>query len=139
MGAIATCRNAFVCGDSFQMLFPELAESRPAIQPRQYQLDAFAAVKTYLEYRDGNPCVVLPTGAGKTILIVLICQWVVSWGGRVLILAHVRELLQQAADKLNAMSPELHVGVYSAGLGRRDSHEVENPCEQGQAPGSKAG
>jgi len=98
-------------------LFPE---TRPAIKPRQYQLDAFAAVKTYLEYREGNPCVVLPTGAGKTILIVLLCQWVASWGGRVLILAHVRELLQQAADKLNAMSPELHVGVYSAGLGRRE-------------------
>jgi len=102
------------------ILFPETAETRPAIQPRKYQLDAFEAVKTYLEYRDGNPCVVLPTGAGKTILIVLLCQWVASWGGRVLILAHVRELLQQAADKLNAMSPDLHVGVYSAGLDRRE-------------------
>ena len=101
-------------------LFYEPAETRPAIKPRQYQLDAFEAVKTYLEYREGNPCVVLPTGAGKTILIVLLCQWVASWGGRVLILAHVRELLQQAADKLNAMAPELHVGVYSAGLGRRE-------------------
>jgi DNA repair protein RadD len=102
------------------ILFSEPAETRPAIKPRQYQLDAFEAVKTYLEYREGNPCVVLPTGAGKTILIVLLCQWVASWGGRVLILAHVRELLQQAADKLNAMSPELDVGVYSAGLGRRE-------------------
>ena len=101
-------------------LFYEPAETRPAIKPRQYQLDAFEAVKTYLEYREGNPCVVLPTGAGKTILIVLLCQWVASWGGRVLILAHVRELLQQAADKLNAMAPELDVGVYSAGLGRRE-------------------
>lgn len=101
-------------------LFYEPAETRPAIKPRQYQLDAFESVKTYLEYREGNPCVVLPTGAGKTILIVLLCQWVASWGGRVLILAHVRELLQQAADKLNAMSPELDVGVYSAGLGRRE-------------------
>jgi DNA repair protein RadD len=95
-------------------------ESRPAINPRPYQVNAFNAVKTFLEYREGNPCVVLPTGAGKTILIVLLCQWVASWGGRVLILAHVRELLQQAADKLNAMSPELHVGVYSAGLDRRE-------------------
>ena len=102
------------------ILFPEQIETRPAIRPRQYQTDAFEAVKTYLEYREGNPCVVLPTGAGKTILIVLLCQWVASWGGRVLILAHVRELLQQAADKLNAMAPELHVGVYSAGLGRRE-------------------
>lgn len=102
------------------MLFSEPIETRPTIKPRQYQIDAFNAVKTFLEYREGNPCVVLPTGAGKTILIVLLCQWVASWGGRVLILAHVRELLQQAADKLNAMAPELNVGVYSAGLGRRE-------------------
>lgn len=95
-------------------------EHAPTIQPRKYQLDAFEAVKVYLEYREGNPCVVLPTGAGKTILIVLLCQWVSSWGGRVLILAHVKELLQQAADKLNQIAPELHVGVYSAGLDRRE-------------------
>lgn len=95
-------------------------DSRPAINPRPYQVNAFNAVKMFLEYKQGNPCVVLPTGAGKTILIVLICQWVASWGGRVLILAHVRELLQQAADKLNAMAPDLHVGVYSAGLDRRE-------------------
>lgn len=89
-------------------------------KPRKYQLDAFEAVRFYLEYRSGNPCVVLPTGAGKTILLVMLCEWVCSWGGRVLILAHVKELLQQAADKMNEMSPDLHVGVYSAGLERRD-------------------
>ena len=94
----------------------------PTITPRQYQLDAFAAVKCYLEYREGNPCVVLPTGAGKTIILALLCQWVRSWGGRVLILAHVRELLEQAADKLNQMAPDLHVGIYSAGLDRREMH-----------------
>ncbi len=94
------------------------------IQPRKYQLDAFQAGKTYLEYREGNPCVVLPTGAGKTSLIGLLCQWVQSWGGRVLILAHVKELLQQAADKLSDMAPGLDVGMYSAGLNSRDKRSA---------------
>ena len=38
-----------------------------------------------------------------------------------LILAHVKELLEQAADKLRAVCPEVKFGVYSAGLKRRDT------------------
>jgi DNA repair protein RadD len=43
------------------------------------------------------------------------------WGGRVLVLAHVKELLEQTADKLTQVCPELRFGIYSAGLGRRDT------------------
>jgi hypothetical protein len=38
----------------------------------------------------------------------------------VLILAHVKELLEQAAEKLRTVAPDLPVGIYSAGLKRRD-------------------
>ena len=45
--------------------------------------------------------------------------------GRVLILAHVKELLEQATEKLNLVCPEVEFGVYSAGLKRRDTeHSV---------------
>ena len=53
-----------------------------------------------------------------------ICRDAVQqWNGRVLILAHVKELLEQAADKLHAMAPDLwnRIGVYSAGLKSRDT------------------
>jgi DNA repair protein RadD len=43
-----------------------------------------------------------------------------TWGGRVLVLAHVKELLEQTAGTLRAMAPDLPMGVYSAGLRRRD-------------------
>lgn len=92
-----------------------------SIKPRYYQSDAFNAVKSWLEYREGNPCVVLPTGAGKTIVLAMLAEWVCSWGGRVLLLAHVRELLEQAAEKIESYAPDLHVGVYSAGLERRET------------------
>jgi DNA repair protein RadD len=62
--------------------------------------------------------------SGKTPVLATICRDAVSlWKGRVLIVAHVKELLQQAVDKLNAVSPEtrLQVGVYSAGLKSRDT------------------
>lgn len=88
---------------------------------RYYQQDAVASVYRYCQDNPGkNPCIVLPTGAGKTHVIVQICRDVQQWGGRVLILAHVKELLEQAADKLHAVDG-LDVGIYSASLKRRDT------------------
>ena len=43
---------------------------------------------------------VLPTGTGKTIVFASVTRDIVEAGGRVLIMAHRGELLQQAADKL---------------------------------------
>ncbi|MCD8349993.1 MAG: DEAD/DEAH box helicase, partial [Planctomycetaceae bacterium] len=89
---------------------------------RWYQEEAKAAVYRHLEEQPGsNPCAVLPTGAGKTPLIASICADVAGlWKGRVLVLAHVKELLQQSADKLQHFLPADMVGIYSAGLNSRD-------------------
>jgi len=98
-----------------------------ATQPmtlRQYQADAVASVYEHLRTRDDNPCVVIPTAGGKTPIMATICRDAVQqWDGRVLILAHVKELLEQAVDKLHAMAPDLwhQIGVYSAGLRSRDT------------------
>src|SRR6516165_5752626 len=89
---------------------------------RPYQEAAKAAVYDYLRARDDNPCVVIPTAGGKTPVIASLCKDAVGlWGGRVLILAHVKELLEQTADKLLKVCPEIRFGVYSAGLRRRDT------------------
>jgi len=96
------------------------------MQLRKYQQDSIDAVYKYLgDNNTGNPCIVIPTGGGKTPVLATICRDVVTkWNGRVLILAHVKELLQQAADKLNVICPEVNAGVYSAGLNSRDT---DNP------------
>jgi len=92
---------------------------------RPYQEAAKAAVYDHLRTRDDNPCVVLPTASGKTPLLASICKDAVGlWNGRVLVLAHVKELLEQAADKLTAICPEVKFGVYSAGLKRRDTEHA---------------
>jgi DNA repair protein RadD len=89
---------------------------------RPYQEAARRAVYDHLRALDDNPCVVIPTAGGKTPLLASICRDAVTlWGGRVLVLAHVKELLEQAADKLAAACPEVRFGVYSAGLKRRDT------------------
>jgi len=89
---------------------------------RPYQKHAVNAIYNHLRERDDNPCVVIPTGGGKTPVLATVCKdAVVRWKGRVLILAHVKELLEQAVDKLNIICPEVNVGIYSAGLKRRDT------------------
>lgn len=91
------------------------------MQLRPYQSAAISAVYAALRERTDNPCVVIPTGGGKTPVIASICNDVVkNWSGRAVVLAHVRELLEQSAEKIYAMSPGLPVGVYSAGLRSRD-------------------
>lgn len=87
---------------------------------RYYQQEAIdAAYKYFANNPSRNPCIVLPTGAGKTHVIVQVCRDVQKWQGRVLVVAHVKELLEQSADKLRAVDG-LDVGVYSASLKSRD-------------------
>lgn len=93
---------------------------------RPYQQEAVNAVYDYLRKRDGNPCVVIPTAGGKTPIMATICTDAVNlWDGRVMVLAHVKELLEQTAGTLKAIAPDLDIGVYSAGLNRRDTeHKI---------------
>ncbi len=82
------------------------------------------AVYKHLRERDDNPCVVLPTASGKSIVLAKIAQDAIEkWNGRVLILAHVKELLEQNAGKIRKFCPELKIGIYSAGLKSRDTEE----------------
>ena len=93
---------------------------------RDYQTAAAAAILRALsERRDSRPVAVLPTGAGKSLVLAEVARAAVQdWHGRVLVLAHVKELLQQNAEKLRALLPaSVAVGVHSAGLGRRDTDE----------------
>jgi DNA repair protein RadD len=92
------------------------------ISLRPYQSAAVESVYRHLRDHDDNPVVVIPTGGGKTPVMATICDDAVrKWDGRVLVLAHVKELLEQTAGTLRTMAPELDVGVYSAGLRRRDT------------------
>ena len=92
---------------------------------RPYQNDAVQSVYRHLRERDNNPCVVIPTAGGKSLCIAQVAKDAVTvWNGRVMILAHVKELVEQNAAKLKSICPELKVGIYSAGL---DSRETDAP------------
>lgn len=76
----------------------------------------------WMASHQGNPCIVAPTGSGKSWIIAALCEDVLHrWPDtrRILVLSHVKELLQQDADKITKAWPEAPIGVYSAGLGSR--------------------
>lgn len=67
---------------------------------RPYQQAAKAAVLDEWDRGVDKTLLVLPTGTGKTIVFSAVAEEAVKRGGRVLIIAHRGELLEQAADKL---------------------------------------
>jgi DNA repair protein RadD len=94
-----------------------------ALKLRWYQQEAVDAIFNHLRTNKiEQPCVVLPTGAGKTLVMAeMASKAVTKWNGRVLILSHVKELLLQTYEKIIAYNPELKsVGVYSSGLNMRN-------------------
>ncbi len=71
-------------------------------------------------YVDGH--FVVHHNSGKTPVLATICRdAVMRWDSRVLVVSHVKELIEQAVGKLRQVCPELPLGVYSAGLGRRET------------------
>ena len=65
---------------------------------RDYQKEAFESVFDHLETSDST-LVVMPTGTGKTLVFAAIAERA-SEAGRVLVMAHRDELIQQAAEKI---------------------------------------
>jgi superfamily II DNA or RNA helicase len=95
------------------------------LTPRYYQSDANAAVWKYLCEDQGNPLVILPTGAGKSLVIALLIEQARKFDGRVIVLQHRKELIEQNAAELQELMPGVDVGIYSAGLkSRQTSHDV---------------
>jgi DNA repair protein RadD len=84
-------------------------------QLRPYQQEAVNATLHHFRKARSPSVIVLPTGAGKSLVIAELAKVA---RGRVLVLAHVRELVEQNHEKYQAYG--LTAGIYSAGLNRKD-------------------
>lgn len=80
----------------------------------------------FVSHKTGHPCVVLPTGSGKSIVIADFCKTALAkWGStRILMLTATKELVEQNAEKMRLIWPNAPIGVYCAGLGRKEIEQI---------------
>jgi DNA repair protein RadD len=93
---------------------------------REYQQRAIDQLyQWFSDGGKGNPCMVLPTGSGKSHIVAALCKDALqNWPEtRILMLTHVRELIAQNAEKMRQHWPGAPLGIYSAGLGKRNLAE----------------
>ncbi|MGZ5279202.1 MAG: DEAD/DEAH box helicase, partial [Pseudobdellovibrionaceae bacterium] len=89
-------------------------------QLRPYQQEAVLATLKHFRADKSPAVIVLPTGAGKSLVIAELARLA---KGRVLVVAHVRELVEQNHTKYLTFG--LDAGIYSAGLNRKETeHKV---------------
>lgn len=90
---------------------------------RDYQKKCIKALYDYWQAPgSGNGILVLPTGSGKSLILSAIIKDICTqWPGtRVLVLSHTKELLQQDHDEILGHWPECPLGIFSAGIGRKE-------------------
>jgi len=81
--------------------------------------------KWFSDGNKGHPCIELPTGSGKSHIVAELCKEALqTWPEtRILMLTHVKELIEQNAEKMLTHWPDAPLGIYSAGMRRRDIGE----------------
>lgn len=117
----------------------------PAKQARDYQDAAFPAVLDWFEHGKGWPLVVAPTGSGKSLLIAEFIRRALEIDPtvRVIVIAHVSELLDQNAKAIQGQCPGIHLTFYNAKMKKKNmdgqvvvgsiqsiykkAHQIQNP------------
>lgn len=78
----------------------------------------------FADFNSGfNPVAAMPTGSGKSLLMAMLAKMlceVAPWV-RVMITAHVQELIEQDYSAIMDYWPDADTGIWSAGLDLRDS------------------
>lgn len=93
------------------------------IKLRPYQEEALKHLYNYFLHNKGNPILALPTGTGKSVIIAEWIRFCMTTypSTRIMMLTHVKELIEQNFDKLVKLFPTCRAGIFSAGVGRRDT------------------
>lgn len=89
---------------------------------RNYQKRSIEELYDWLRNHRGNPCLNLPTASGKSIIIAELCRDAIqNWSNtKIILLTHVKELIEQDLKQIKAVWENAPVGVYSAGVGRKE-------------------
>lgn len=87
---------------------------------RPYQEQSLKGLNLWFRMnKKGHPLLEVPTGGGKSLIIAEFIKR--APGARILILTHVKELIDQDMKELLNQWAEAPAGIYSAGLNSRDT------------------
>jgi ATP-dependent helicase IRC3 len=98
---------------------------------RPYQEECLETIKTKFSQGVGRQLVHLPTAAGKTVIFSNLIQ---QLNRKTLVLAHTYELLDQAKDKIEMITPGIDVGIVNADSKEFDSHVVVSSIQSARQP-----
>ncbi|MGQ7270989.1 DEAD/DEAH box helicase family protein [Marinobacter nauticus] len=84
---------------------------------RPYQQEAVDATLNHFRKSDESAVIVLPTGAGKSLVIAELARLARR---KILVLTHVKELVEQNHAKYQSYG--LSGGIFAAGLNRKENH-----------------
>lgn len=88
-------------------------------EPRWYQIEAVDKTISYIEKNPENhPLIICPTGSGKSHIIAMLCEHYKD--KKILVVSHVKEILEQNLEKMEELIGTEQVGVFSAGMKRKE-------------------
>jgi len=96
------------------------------VELRPYQTDAVQAIYTYFATKQGNPLIVLPTGSGKSLTLAAFIKGAIEAypTTRIIVLTHVKELIEQDAQAIIRYWPDAPIGIWSAGVGQKTKEQI---------------
>lgn len=91
-------------------------------KPRDYQIEALELIWEKLMTTRDNLLCISPTGTGKTFIINALTKRLVREKKvKTMVITHNKDIIGQNADSMLDFWPIADVGIYSAGLKRRDT------------------
>ena len=110
------------------------------MQLRDYQSTSIKMLHDWMENNQGNPCVEMPTGSGKSVIIAQVCKELLQKDhrARVLMLCSQKELIEQNAEKMRLVWPGAPLGIYAASVGRKEANEpitfagIQSVCKKAE-------
>ena len=95
------------------------------IQLRGFQREAIDSLYTYWDSEKGNPLIVAPCGAGKSIILSQFIREAMAYPDtRILVLTHRTELLLQDEAELRSLWPDAPTGFYAAQIGKHRHADI---------------
>lgn len=96
------------------------------VKLRCYQQRAIDETLAFIRAGKGNPVIAAPTGVGKALLLAgLIKQLLFEFPRlRVVVVTHVKELVEQDYNELERLWSTAPSSIYSAGLGKKDVSQI---------------